>query len=216
MEKNFYYERSFNKHFYPFFCHNPNSPFFLKPKDEYISHRDIYFEKIKYFTKKYANPFEFNKYISDEDWDFSYPNDIKEKNEDNTQEISYKIFEKYNFNFNFKCVNKLFYMQIPRNLKSFEYKNGFPNSKELRNINLKTIFGLNILISMPLNEKVKNLITIYIKKLQMDETYFKYKYVFFYICELLDPDDERYIGTVFKYNSPTITIIERDIFLYNL
>ena len=69
---------------------------------------------------------------------------------------------------------------------------------------------------MPLNEKVKNLITIYIKKLQLDERYFKYKIVFFYNGELLDFDDERYIGTVFTINSPTITVFERDIFLYNL
>jgi len=42
------------------------------------------------------------------------------------------------------------------------------------------------------------------------------KLFFFYNGELLDFDDERYIGTVFKINSPTITVFERDIFLYNL
>lgn len=185
-----------------FYFHNPHSPYSLNRTDEFISHREVYFEKIKYFTKKYAHPFQSRKYDSDKDWDFSYPNEINlsneiTKNKDNTQEISYKIFEKYNFISNSQDMAD-HYIIFPASLKNFEYKNEFPNSKELRSIKLITSFGLNFLILIPSDEKVKNLITIYIKKLKLDETYFKYKIALFYQSNLLDPDDERYIGTVFK------------------
>ena len=53
-----------------FFEQNPESPFSLEMADLYKNNRQHFIERIKYFTKKYANPsFPYKEYDS---WDFSY------------------------------------------------------------------------------------------------------------------------------------------------
>ena len=52
---------------------NPESPYSIQSADEYRTNRKLYEDKVKYFTKKYANP----KYCNTdkeykESWDFSY------------------------------------------------------------------------------------------------------------------------------------------------
>ena len=52
---------------------NPDSPYGLDRANEFKTNRQLYEDKIKYFTKKYANPRFCNfckKY--EESWDFSY------------------------------------------------------------------------------------------------------------------------------------------------
>ncbi len=59
-----------------FYMCNPDSPYGLDRADEFRFNRDLYEEKIKYFTKKYANPKDddnINKEY-DQDWDFSFNN----------------------------------------------------------------------------------------------------------------------------------------------
>jgi len=51
---------------------NPDSPYGLDRADEFRENRQFYENKIKYFTKKYANEkIGYKEYNSD--WDFSYP-----------------------------------------------------------------------------------------------------------------------------------------------
>ena len=57
-----------------FYMANPDSPYGIDRANEFRNNRALYEEKIKYFTKKYANP----AYCSieqkyDDSWDFSYP-----------------------------------------------------------------------------------------------------------------------------------------------
>ena len=57
-----------------FYMANPDSPYGLDRAEELRNNRAIYEEKIKYFTKKYANPASSGKYLSrDHDWNFNYP-----------------------------------------------------------------------------------------------------------------------------------------------
>ena len=54
-----------------FYCHNPDSAYGIDRPKEYNEDTAKYFEKAKYFTKKYANP--MNNYINNdktEDWNF--------------------------------------------------------------------------------------------------------------------------------------------------
>ena len=55
-----------------FYMGNPDSPYGLERADELRNNRALYEEKIKYFTKKFADP---NKPREDyaSDWDFSFP-----------------------------------------------------------------------------------------------------------------------------------------------
>ena len=53
-----------------FYMNKDNSPYSLEMSDEYRNNKNLYIEKCKYFTSKYANPFIcFREY---ENWDFSY------------------------------------------------------------------------------------------------------------------------------------------------
>ena len=55
-----------------FYMANPDSPYGLNRADEFKFNRTLYEEKIKKFTKKYANPMKGNKeYPRDKDWDFN-------------------------------------------------------------------------------------------------------------------------------------------------
>ena len=57
-----------------FYMSTPNNIFGLDRAEELRTNRAKYEEKIKYFTKKYANPMFTDKNISrDEDWNFNYP-----------------------------------------------------------------------------------------------------------------------------------------------
>ena len=57
-----------------FYLANPGSPYGLDRVDEFRENRTVYEEKIKYFTRKYANPKDNHnkKYDRNKDWDFSY------------------------------------------------------------------------------------------------------------------------------------------------
>lgn len=185
-----------------FYIHRCDSPFPNEIQKECYDHRNIYYEKIKYFTKKYANPMKFTNYYYYSDWDFSLPNELKldtQIKDDYKQEL----YEKYNY------IEIYREFQIPRNFKNHEFKNDFPHSKDTRRINFITSFGFNILISIPADKKIKKLISLYIRKLGLDESSFKYSILFIYNGELLDPLDERTIGTVFKNKVCTITVIEK-------
>ena len=55
-----------------FYKANPDSPYGLERADEYKNNRMVYEGKVKFFTKKYANPMKAGKqYSRTEDWDFS-------------------------------------------------------------------------------------------------------------------------------------------------
>ena len=56
-----------------FYMVNPDSPYGLDRRDEYINNKILYEEKVRYFTRKYANPSNNNidrEY--NEVWDFSF------------------------------------------------------------------------------------------------------------------------------------------------
>ena len=55
-----------------FYLPNADSPYAFERGDELRYNKNIYEEKCKFFTRKYAN---FNKFdnIYDKEWDFSYP-----------------------------------------------------------------------------------------------------------------------------------------------
>ena len=55
-----------------FYNANPESPYGLDRADEFRDNRAVYEEKVKYFTKKFANPSKFGIEYTD-DWDFSFP-----------------------------------------------------------------------------------------------------------------------------------------------
>ena len=83
--------------------------------DEYKYNRDLYEEKIKYFTKKYANmeleqehyELEYSWNFDNNDWDFQYPNElIKQAISVNKSELTEK--ENNNINdFNLKGNNEI-------------------------------------------------------------------------------------------------------------
>ena len=55
-----------------FYLGNPDSPYGLDRAQEMRDNPALYEEKIKYFTKKYANPAKSPKITEDADWDFSF------------------------------------------------------------------------------------------------------------------------------------------------
>ena len=58
-----------------FYMHNPDSAYGTERAKEYNNQEDkraVYFEKVKYFTKKYANPHNnYTQYDRNQDWDFT-------------------------------------------------------------------------------------------------------------------------------------------------
>ena len=57
-----------------FYMGNPDSPYGLERAEELKHNKALYEKKIKYFTKKYANPLSSGKYNQREhDWNFNYP-----------------------------------------------------------------------------------------------------------------------------------------------
>ena len=52
---------------------NPDTPYDMNMNNEFRENRPLFEEKVKFFTKKYANPMKGIKYTdSNKDWDFSY------------------------------------------------------------------------------------------------------------------------------------------------
>ena len=55
-----------------FYMHNPDSAYRNERAKEYNAGDAVYFEKIKYFTKKYASPKNSNyAYDPNQDWGFT-------------------------------------------------------------------------------------------------------------------------------------------------
>ena len=53
---------------------NPDSPYGIDRADECRDNRQLYEEKIRYFTKKYANAISYLKgFDRTKDWNFNYP-----------------------------------------------------------------------------------------------------------------------------------------------
>ena len=55
-----------------FYMHNPDSAYLPERAKEYNESEDVYFEKARYFTQKYADP-KNNNYVynQNQDWDFN-------------------------------------------------------------------------------------------------------------------------------------------------
>ena len=51
---------------------NPESPYGLDRTEEFLNERELYEEKAKIFTKKYADPNNTNNFEFEDQWDFSY------------------------------------------------------------------------------------------------------------------------------------------------
>ena len=57
---------------------NPESPFGIERADLFKNNRKIFDERVKYFTKKYADPsLPYKEY---KNWDFSLPDELKDSN----------------------------------------------------------------------------------------------------------------------------------------
>ena len=56
-----------------FYFGNPDSCYDLQRSEEFRNNRNLYEQKVKFFTKKYANPLiGFKSYPLDKDWDFTF------------------------------------------------------------------------------------------------------------------------------------------------
>ena len=55
-----------------FYMGNPDSPYGIDRADELKNHKDLYDEKVRYFTKKYASPGRTGEDNYSKKWDFTY------------------------------------------------------------------------------------------------------------------------------------------------
>ena len=55
-----------------FYCCNSTSGYGIERTKEYIENNEVYWEKAKYFTKKYAKSYNCKNYDRFEDWDFDF------------------------------------------------------------------------------------------------------------------------------------------------
>jgi ubiquitin-conjugating enzyme E2 D/E len=55
-----------------FYRGNPDSPYGVDRADELKNHKDLYDEKVRYFTKKYASPGRTGEDNYSKKWDFTY------------------------------------------------------------------------------------------------------------------------------------------------
>ena len=55
-----------------FYLGNPNNPFGIDKANEFKNHKDLYEEKIRYFTQKYANISQVNRDQNNKAWYFTY------------------------------------------------------------------------------------------------------------------------------------------------
>jgi len=74
-----------------FYWQNPECPYGLERNAEYQENRPLFEEKIKFFTKKYANPLKESKFW-DKDWDFTFDESctISANKQNNKEEISHE------------------------------------------------------------------------------------------------------------------------------
>jgi ubiquitin-conjugating enzyme E2 D/E len=146
-----------------FYWSNPYSPYGLDIAEENINNRQLYEQKVKYFTRKYANPMKKLK-LDDQDWDFSYDEkdleafhlkeqkeNEKKKEKDNNDDITLVFSDNGRTTTTIQCrPNELMRDIIQRCL------NKFGISKNLTEILLISCFrSLNMNISVKDN-KLKN------------------------------------------------------------
>ena len=81
-----------------FYKVNPDSAFDKERANEYLNNRSLYESKIKFFTNKYASPFNsIEKYKLDKDWDLSC-NESTLKPYYKLEENSSETYNKYDYN----------------------------------------------------------------------------------------------------------------------
>ena len=164
-----------------FYMANPDSCYGIDRADEFRNNRLLYEEKVKYFTRKYANP--WNKFSSQgcvKTWDFSLG-----------------LNAKNNYNMNESNTNNY-------NNKEKELKEN--QTKENEFINLKFIYNGNlteeITIQCNKNDLIKDLIERYkMKKNINDDLHF-----FIWHNQKLKP--ELYVGQAYLRNNDTIVVID--------
>ena len=55
-----------------FYLNNPDSPYGIDRAEELRNNCQLFYKKIEYFTKKYANPISASQIYNGSDWDFTY------------------------------------------------------------------------------------------------------------------------------------------------
>ena len=101
---------------------------------------------------------------------------------------------------------------IPRINEFIKFEKEFPyvEKSKLKNIFLKASSGLNVLISIPIYETVRNLFRLYVKKIGLSESVLGNDMIYFlYGANTLKNYDNRKISEVFKGIQNTITVIDR-------
>ena len=101
---------------------------------------------------------------------------------------------------------------IPRINELLKFEKEFPNveKSKLKNIFLKASSGLNVLISIPNYETVRNLFRLYVKKIGLSESVLGKDMIYFLFgANTLKHYDNRKISEVFKGIQNTITVIDR-------
>ena len=190
-----------------FYMANPDSCYGIDTADEFRNNRLLYEEKVKYFTRKYANP--WNKFSSQgcvKTWDFSLGLDAKNNYNMNESNIN-------------DCNNK------EKELKENQTKEILTKEKELKEnqtkenelkenefINLKFIYNGNlteeITIQCNKNDLIKDLIERYkMKKNINDDLHF-----FIWHNQKLKP--ELYVGQAYLRNNDTIVVIDTKDIVY--
>ena len=182
-----------------FYMANPDSCYGIDTADEFRNNRLLYEEKVKYFTRKYANP--WNKFSSQgcvKTWDFSLG--LNAKN-------NYNMNESNTNNYNNK--EKELQENQTKELKEKELKEKEMKENQLKEnefINLKFIYNGNlteeITIQCNKNDLIKDLIERYkMKKNINDDLHF-----FIWHNQKLKP--ELYVGQAYLRNNDTIVVID--------
>ena len=182
-----------------FYMANPDSCYGIDTADEFRNNRLLYEEKVKYFTRKYANP--WNKFFSQgcvKTWDFSLG--LNAKN-------NYNMNESNTNNYNNK--EKELQENQTKELKEKELKEKEMKENQLKEnefINLKFIYNGNlteeITIQCNKNDLIKDLIERYkMKKNINDDLHF-----FIWHNQKLKP--ELYVGQAYLRNNDTIVVID--------
>ena len=179
-----------------FYMANPDSCYGIDTADEFRNNRLLYEEKVKYFTRKYANP--LNKFSSQgcvKTWDFSLG--LNAKN-------NYNMNESNTNNYNNKEKELKENQTKEKELKENQTKEN--ELKENEFINLRFIYNGNlteeITIQCNKNDLIKDLIERYkMKKNINDDLHF-----FIWHNQKLKP--ELYVGQAYLRNNDTIVVID--------
>ena len=188
-----------------FYMANPDSCYGIDRANEFRNNRLLYEEKVKYFTRKYANP--CNKFSSQgcvKTWDFSLG--LNAKN-------NYNMNESNTNNYNNK--EKELQENQTKELKEKELKEKEMKENQLKEnefINLKFIYNGNlteeITIQCNKNDLIKDLIERYkMKKNINDDLHF-----FIWHNQKLKP--ELYVGQAYLRNNDTIVVIDTKDIVY--